>query len=112
MTPTELAARVGKQFPDAKLIDESVVQFTRRARSLPFAVYYLDCGADIPRTSEELRSYQDRVIGRRYFDGPTSLQWNNYLYFVANNDSLNSSEAMRIRDLLEQDRPKIPNWRR
>lgn len=104
MTPTELAARVSEHFPDARVIEGSIVQFTRRVGSRPFAVYYLDCGVELPRSPEELRAYQDRVIGRQYFDGPTSLQWNNYLYFVASDDRLKSPDAVRIRDLLEQDR--------
>jgi DNA repair protein SbcC/Rad50 len=104
MTPTELTARVSENFPDALRIDESIVQFIRRDGSRPFAICYLDCGEKIPKTSGDLQSYQDRVIGRRYFDGPKSLQWNNYLFFLASDDCLHSAEALRIRDLLEQDR--------
>lgn len=104
MTPAELADRVTAHYPDAQRIGDNVVQFIRRAGSRPFAVYYLDCKSDIPRSPDELRSYQDSVIGRRYFDGPSSLQWNNYLYFVANHDRLNASDAARIREMLELDR--------
>lgn len=104
MTPAELAERVTARYPDALRIGDNVIQFTRRAGSRPFAVYYLDCKSDIPRSPDELRSYQDRIIGRRYFEGSSSLQWNNYLYFVANDDRLNASDTARIRELLEQDR--------
>ena len=104
MTPTELAERVTARYPDAQRIDDNVVQFTRRAGSRPFAVYYLDCKSDIPHSLDALRSYQDRVIGRRYFEGPNSLQWNNYLYFVASDERLGAPDVVRIRELLEKDR--------
>ncbi|MBM7485178.1 exonuclease SbcC [Bradyrhizobium sp. USDA 3686] len=104
MTPTEMTSLVREYFPDAQRIGDSVVQFTRRDGSRPFAICYLDCGHAIPRTLSDLRSYQDRIIGQHYFEGAKSLQWNNYLYFIASDDLLSSAESMHIRGLLEQDR--------
>jgi exonuclease SbcC len=104
MNPADLSRRVTERFPDALRIDDTIVQFTRRAAARPFAHYYLDCTPNIPQNMEALRIYQDRVIGKRYFDGPTSLQWNNYLYFIATDSQLQNPEIGRLRDLLEQDR--------
>lgn len=104
MTPTELTSHIREYFPDAQRIGDSVVQFTRRDGSRPYATCYLDCGHAIPRTLADLRSYQDRIIGQHYFEGPKSLQWNNYLYFIASDDLLSSTDSIHIRGLLEQDR--------
>jgi recombinational DNA repair ATPase RecF len=104
MTPTELSDRVAIQYPDRERIGDTVVQFTRRVGGRPFAVYYLDCGNQIPTTLDELRSYQDRVIGGRYFQGAQSLQWSNYLYFVTDAERLHAPATAGIRELLEQDR--------
>jgi exonuclease SbcC len=104
MNPADLAKRVTERFPDALRIDDTIVQFTRRAAAQPFARYYLDCTPNIPQNLEALRTYQDRVIGKQYFDGPLSLQWNNYLYFIATESQLQNPGISRLRDFLEQDR--------
>jgi len=85
-------------------ISDSIVRSTRRAGELPFAVYYFDIGEELPNTEATLTEYQDQVIGRRYFEGKKSLQWNNYLYFLRSRERLASSEVRKAKELIEQDR--------
>ena len=101
---SQLRERVAARFPDVEQVDDSIVRFTKKAGELPFAVYYLDVAQDLPRTQETLTKYQDRVIGRHYFEGRKSLQWSNYLYFVTSGDRLASSEMRQAKELIERDR--------
>lgn len=101
---SQLRERVARQFPDVEQVDDSIIRFTRKAGELPFAVCYLDVAQDLPRTQESLTKYQDRIIGRHYFEGGKSLQWNNYLYFVTSADRLHLSEVREARELIERDR--------
>jgi len=101
---SQLRDRVAAQFSDVEAVGESIIRFTRKAGDLAFAVYYLDVTQDLPSTEEELRQYQDRVIGRRYFEGRKSLQWSNYLYFVIDMNRLASSEVRLAKELIERDR--------
>lgn len=91
-------------FSDVKQVDDSIIRFTKKAGELPFAVYYFDLAQDLPETPERLTKYQDRVIGRHYFEGNKSLQWNNYLYFVTSNYRLATGEMSRAKELIESDR--------
>ena len=87
----QVRERVAKRFSDFEQVDDSVIRFTKKDGDQPFAVCYLDVAQDLPGTPEMLTKYQDRVIGRHYFEGGKSLQWNNYLYFITTPFSLSSS---------------------
>jgi len=100
----QVRERVAKRFSDFEQVDDSVIRFTKKAGDQPFAVCYLDVGQDLPGTPEMLTKYQDRVIGRHYFEGGKSLQWNNYLYFITSSDRLKSDEARKAKELIERDR--------
>jgi len=101
---TQLRERVAKRFSDFEQVDDTIIRFTRKAGERPFAVCYLDVAQDLPGTQETLTKYQDRVIGRHYFEGDKSLQWNNYLYFITSEDRLTSDEARQAKELIERDR--------
>ena len=100
----EIKERVAAQFADVQQIEDSIIRFTKKADQKPYAVCYLDFTEDLPRTQEKLNKYQDRVVGRYYFDGRRSLQWSNYLYFVANEELLANSEMRQAKELIERDR--------
>ena len=101
----ELRQRLLPRFPDVEQLDETVVRFTRKAGDRPFAVYYLDIAANLPATRDALAHYQDRVIGKRYFEGKKSLQsGTNYLYFLVSKEQLHSETTQRAKELIELDR--------
>ena len=104
MNMSELRERVIQRYPHAEQIDDSVLCFTRNRGNQPFAIYYLDIAIELPDTKESLNKYQDRLIGKRYFDGRKSLQWSNYLYFLRSDEELSSSEARQAKELIENDR--------
>ena len=101
---SQLRDRVAVQFPDVEQVDDSVIRFTKRVGDQPYAVYYLDVAEGLPESQETLMKYQDRVIGKHYFESNRSLQWSNYLYFVTSHDSYASNEVQAVRELIEGDR--------
>ncbi len=100
----DMKERVAAQFADMQLVEDSIIRFIKKADQKPYAVCYLDFTKDLPGTQEKLNKYQDRVIGRYYFDGRPSLQWSNYLYFIANEELLANSEMQKAKELIERDR--------
>src|SRR5215470_4728912 len=100
----QLRERVAQHFSDIQQVDESIIRCTRSLGEKDFAVYYLDIAQHLPESSESLTNYQDRVIGRHYFEGRRSLQWNHYLYFVRSRDQLGTGEVRRQKELIERDR--------
>jgi DNA repair exonuclease SbcCD ATPase subunit len=104
MNVTQLRERIAKEFPDAAQVSDSVVRFIRSAGSRPYAVCFVDVAEDLPRTHDALIRYQDQLIGRYYFEGPKSLQWSNYLYFMTAADRLAASEIQRAKKMIEGDR--------
>jgi len=100
----EIRRRVSKHFPQVEQIDSSIIRFVRTAGNSPFAVYYLDLTENLPETPENLTSYQDRVIGAKYFGGRKSLQWSHYLYFITSAARLAHSQAQQAKELIEADR--------
>ena len=101
---SQLRDRVAVLFPDVEQVDDSVIRFTKKVGDQPYAVYYLDITQDLPNSQETLTKYQDRVIGRHYFEGRKSLQWSNYLYFVTSRDRLMIDEVIDAKELIERDR--------
>ncbi len=100
----QLKERVASRFSDFEQVEDSVIRFTKKAGEHAFAVCYLDVAQDLPGTEESLTKYQDRVIGKHYFEGGKSIQWNNYLYFVTSGDRLATNEARQAKELIERDR--------
>lgn len=104
LTLGQLREKVESFYPDVQQINDTVLRYTRKTEESAFAVYYLDIGADLPQTPENLHDYLDRIVGERYFDGASSLQWNNYLFFIRGLDRLQDSAARKAKELVEQDR--------
>lgn len=101
---TELQQKVAARFSDAKAVEDGVIRFVRKLNDRPFAVCYLALNADLPTDEEELSQYQDRVVGGLYFDGGTSLQWSNYLYFITSAQRFGSKKVQRAKEFIERNR--------
>jgi DNA repair protein SbcC/Rad50 len=100
----QLRERVAKRFPDVEQVGDSIIRSVRRAGKKPFAVYYFDIAQNLPETQETLTSYQDQVIGARYFEGEKSLQWSNYLFFITDRTLIENDKVRHARELIERDR--------
>lgn len=95
---------VGANFYDFRQVNDSIIRSTRKDNDKAFAVYYFDISQELPWTKEKLTKYQDQVIGKHYFEGRKSLQWNNYLYFITSRDAFKSKELLKTKELIENDR--------
>lgn len=95
---------VGANFYDFRQVNDSIIRSTRKDNNKAFAVYYFDISQELPWTKEKLTKYQDQVIGKHYFEGRKSLQWNNYLYFITSRDAFKSKELLKRKELIENDR--------
>lgn len=100
----QLRTKVEQIYPDVQQISDTVLRCIRKADESPFAVYYLDVGDDLPQTTDNLNDYLNRIVGKRYFEGTSSLQWNNYLYFIRSRIRLQDADTQKAKDLVEQDR--------
>lgn len=95
---------VRANFYDFRQVNDSIIRSTRKDNDKAFAVYYFDISQELPWTKEKLTKYQDQVIGKHYFEGRKSLQWNNYLYFITSRDAFKSKELLKTKKLIENDR--------
>jgi exonuclease SbcC len=91
-------------FTSAEIISDSIIRALRTAGDSPYAVFYFDLAQDLPDSQENLTKYQDRVLGKQYFEGRKSLQWSNYLYFVTSKERLASGALQSSKELIERDR--------
>lgn len=99
LTIEALKSRFSEHFSSFESVGDNVGRFIRSSEGHPFAVYYVDVSERIPGSMEELDAYQDRVIAPRYFQGPKSLQWSHYLFFVAS-----TFVPGETKELVERDR--------
>jgi DNA repair protein SbcC/Rad50 len=104
LTFDQLRGRYSPLFSNIEKVEESIARLTRFEGATPFAFYYVDFSSALPNRPEELTVYLDRVIGSRYFEGPNSLQWNTYLYFVISKVQLQNEDAQRRAEFIERDR--------
>ncbi len=104
LTISELHDRIGGEFPDVERVSDTAVRFSRVLGKRAYAVCYVDVMRELPSTVEALTEYQDRVIGRYYFEGHRSLQWSNYLYFLQPEELLDSPVTLNAKQLIEADR--------
>ncbi|MEO5379072.1 MAG: hypothetical protein H7832_15025 [Magnetococcus sp. DMHC-6] len=97
---SKIRERLSDTFTDLVQINNSIIRCVKKKNEIPYAIYYFDCFGNLPETQDELNKYQDENIGKYYFkDTPLSLQWNNYLYFVVNQETVDLS----LKQIIEQD---------
>lgn len=104
LTLDQLTEKVKPLYPEVQQIGDTVLRCIRKTEQSPFAVYYLDVGNDIPQTPDSLSEYLNHVVGKHYFEGSSSLQWNNYLYFIRNPENLQNANTQKAKEMVEQDR--------
>ena len=104
LTLKQLREKVEPVYPEVQQINDTVLRYVRKTEQSPIAVYYLDVGEDLPQTPNSLNDYLNKVVGKLYFEGSSSLQWNNYLYFIRNSHRLQDASSKQAKALIEQDR--------
>lgn len=104
LTVSELRDRIADDYPDVAQVSDTAVRFSRVADEKTYAVCYVDVASKLPDTIDALTRYQDSTIGQHYFQGPRSLQWSNYLFFLQPAAALKTKETLHAKHLIEADR--------
>ncbi|SFM28883.1 hypothetical protein [Methanolobus profundi] len=104
LTLEQIKKRISDYYFDVQQVDDTIIRFTKMDGGNPYAICYLDLVEHLPKTPEEINNYQDGVIGPYYFEGKKSLQWNNYLYFILDEERLSEPDILKARKLIESNR--------
>lgn len=100
----QIKERISDYYFDIQKVDDTIIRFTKMDGNKPYAICYLDVVECLPKTQEKINMYQDRVVGPYYFEGEKSLQWNNYLYFIVDEELLSEPDILEAKKLIENDR--------
>ena len=98
--------KLGRKLTNVSEVAAGVLRGIRRNNDRDIAAYVFDLNNRIPDTVGELSSYLDDVMGPAYFDEDASpdLRWNNYLFFVVDNDTAGNQAFHVTRRNVEADR--------
>lgn len=100
----QIKERISDYYFDIQQVDDTIIRFTKMDGNKPYAICYIDVVKYLPGTQEKINKYQDRVVGPYYFEGEKSLQWNNYLYFILDEERLSEPDILKAKKLIENDR--------
>jgi len=89
---------------DVQQVDDQVLRGIKRYRDRPYAVFYVDISGNVEERAERLAQFQDRILGRWFFDEKNDLRWNSYLLFLADKSRFSESSFVHARRILETDR--------
>ncbi|MCZ8061759.1 AAA family ATPase [Silanimonas sp.] len=85
-------------------IDDSVVRGKKIFKDKTYAVAYIDFSDQVVDRSQHLRDFQERILGDTFFESPGDLRWNNYVYFVAGENSVSDPGFFSAKATIESDR--------
>lgn len=101
----QVVTKLEGKYPSLEQVTDAVFRGVDLYRERPFAVRYFDLSDSLLSAAEDLHEYQDRLLGRSYFDAESKadLRWNHYLYFVT--AALGEDNAfLRAKATVEADR--------
>jgi chromosome segregation protein len=95
---------VNSQFHNIREIETGVVRGERLYGNKRYAVAYVDFRDDVVRIAENLRAFQEQLLGADYFNNPDQLRWNSYLYVLAGPESLRAKAFQEAKARIETNR--------
>lgn len=102
---TEQALSILKtRLEDVRQVDDQVLRGIRRYKDRPYAVFYIDISGKVEERAEKFVQFQDRVLGRWYFDESSDLRWNSYFLLLAEESRFKQSSFVHARGIVEADR--------
>ena len=99
-----LISVIEKHFQHVTDLGNGVLRGERIHADKPFAVAYIDISDSVIERSEELMSFQEKLLGDEYFSSNNDLRWNSYLYFLAGPKSKANSQFSAAKSRIEEDR--------
>lgn len=105
MISAEQAVNILKgRLDEIERIDDYVLRGVKRYKNRPYAVFYIDISNNVEERAKQLTQFQDRVLGRRFFNEGDDLRWNSYLLFLADKNHFSRQSFARARSIVEADR--------
>ena len=105
MLTEQIVEKLEHKYPHLERVTDAVFRGVDEYKGHPFAIRYFDLDDKLLSTASQLNQYQDRLLGRSYFDveSKADLRWNHYLYFVV--PALRDDKAfLRAKAIVESDR--------
>lgn len=88
-----------------KHIDEWVVRGEKRLSGQTYAVAYVDLADNVIARSQNIKEFQEQILGDDFFSATGDLRWNNYLYIVAGPNSMADTAAfVTAKAIIEADK--------
>ncbi len=106
MNIQNIKSTLSNNFHDLTQVAPHIFRATQVYMEKPFAVKYFDLSNDIHTQSKRLDEYLDDVLSKDFFDEkrPIDLRWNNYLYFVTNDDAEENNEYLAVKNSIESNK--------
>ncbi|MBX9959094.1 MAG: AAA family ATPase [Burkholderiaceae bacterium] len=95
--------KVAQLLGGVQFVEEAVVRGERLHNGKCFAVAYVDLADDVVGRAQELREFQERILGEEHFNSPGDLRWNKYIYIVAGPNSVEQPDYQRAKAIIEAD---------
>jgi hypothetical protein len=104
MNTEQVVSTLNARLHGVKPVEEGILRGEKRYYDKAFAVFYVDVTGKIEERAKNLSEYQDRILGRNYFDSPNDLRWNSYLLLLAEKSQFEGAAFRSARATLEADR--------
>jgi chromosome segregation protein len=95
--------KVAQLLEHVQEIEEAVVRGERLHKGKCFAVVYVDLADNVVGRAQDLREFQERILGATYFNSPGDLRWNEYIYIVAGPSSVEQPDFQWAKAVIEAD---------
>jgi exonuclease SbcC len=95
---------VGEKLTHVVDLGDGILRGERRYRDKTFSTTYVDLSDEIIERSHDLDSFQERLLGAKFFEGDGDQRWNSYLYFWAGPNSREHKDFLRAKWRIEHDR--------
>ena len=103
-TVEDIREVISSRLENVTEVSEGVLRAERRHDGRPYAVAYFDLSDAIVQRSDDLTSFQERLMGSEFFNSEGDLRWNSYMYFVAGPNSTTNAQYERAKSRIEGDR--------
>ncbi|WP_129127643.1 AAA family ATPase [Geomonas oryzae] len=102
---TRATSSLRQHYPSLEKVSDRVFRAFDRYKDNAYAVRYFDFNENLFSTVDQLRDYQDKLLGKLYFDpnGNNDLRWNHYLYFIISKELINKSGFDKAKAKVESD---------
>lgn len=95
---------IAERYQNVREISANVFKGELVHEGKPYAVAFWDLSDSIVERSENLKLFQESLVGPEFFSADGDLRWNNYLFFLAGPKSVASDDFLKAKIRIEADR--------